>query len=309
MANTAFLFPGQGSQSAGMFEPFYRAFPAVETAFDEIADPQLRRLLFEATDDELRETANAQQTVFATSFAVSQAVQELLDISPDIVAGHSLGHFTAAAEAGLLAASDGLSLVRRRGELMAAAEDEAGPGTMYAILFVDTDTVASILTAYPEVTLGGINSPQQTVISGATDAVEQAAAEIQDTAGGRCVELDVHSGFHSPVMEPAVAPFADTLAEVPFETATVPIVSDCGGGRYRSGQRAEELFREQLTDPVDWVSVVERLEAENVERAVVLPPAEEIAKITDRTTDEIEILSLDSPAELTQRKLQPTDER
>lgn len=295
MPKTAFLFPGQGSQSTEMFEPFYEAWEEVGEAFDQLADDELSRLLFEADADELQQTANAQQTVYATGLAVSQALQQRTELSPDIVAGHSLGHITAAAEAGVLPGTDGLELVRRRGELMAAAEDEAGPGTMYATLFVDSDTVVDILRGRPNVTIGGFNSPQQTVISGSTEAVEAAAAEIEAAAGGRIIELDVHSGFHSPVMEPAIEPFAETLADTQFGEAATPIVSDCEGITYQSGRRASDLLADQLTDPVDWVNVVGTLEAEGVDRAVVVPPAEDIAKLTDRTTDSIEIISLEGP--------------
>lgn len=296
MVDEAFLFPGQGSQSTDMFEPFYDQWDEVRREFERLADDELSRLVFEADEDVLRKTSNAQQAVFATSLIVSRALRKRTDHSPDIVAGHSLGHVTAAAEAGVLDEEDALDLVRKRGRLMERAEREAGPGTMYAVLLVDSQDVADVVSDYEAVAVAGYNSPKQTVISGSTEAVERAADELDEAFGrGRIVELDVHSGFHSPVMEPAVDPFTDALSETRFTDPRVPVVSDTDGTVYRHGERARESFSEQLVSPVCWTDVIDRLEERGVERIVVLPPADEITTLTERNTDDIEVIAFDSP--------------
>lgn len=296
MPDDAFIFPGQGSQSVDMFEPFYEEWEEAREAFDRIADEELSSLLFEADADELRQTANAQQAVFATGFVVSRALYRRFDTEPDIVAGHSLGHITAATVAGVLDGQDALELVRKRGEVMERAEREAGPGTMYAILFADPEEVADIVSDQEGVAIGGYNSPKQTVISGSTDAVEQTVDALEDRiARARATELDVHSGFHSPVMEPAVDPFAAALSRCQFSDPRVPVVSDMDGTDYQRGTQARQQYAEQLVSPVRWTDVVETLEQRGVSQIVVLPPADEIASLTERNTESSEIVALDAP--------------
>lgn len=298
----AFLFPGQGSQSTDMFEPFYDQWDEARRAFDRIADDELTRLVFEADEKELRKTSNAQQAVFATSLAVSRAFQERFDRSPDIVAGHSLGHLTAATEAGVLDDHDALSLVRERGRLMERAEREAGPGTMFAVLLVDNRDVTEFVAGREEVTVAGYNSPRQTIISGSSEATQQAAEEIGDAySRGRVTELDVHSGFHSSVMQPAVDPFTAVLSQFSFADPNVPVVSDGDGNVYRRGERARETFSDQLVSPVRWTDVVGELEGEGVQRITVLPPAGEITALTERNTDTIEIAGIDGPGQTHRR--------
>lgn len=292
---TAFVFPGQGSQNTSMIEPFHAEWDGVDDALDDIGDETTRELVFEADAPTLKRTVNAQQAVFTVGLAVSRVLQRRFDCRPDVTAGHSLGHITAATEAGVLTPADGLELVRHRGSLMADAEQVAGPGTMYAVLFLETAVVESIVSDVADVTVAGRNSERQTVISGPTDGVEAAVDEIDAHEDrSKTVELDVESGFHSPVMEPAVEPFSDVVDRLEFRDPTVPVVSDVTGETYRSGETAAAHLPRQLTSCVEWESVVRTLEGLGVDRIVVLPPAEDVTRLVERNVEDVEVVSVTS---------------
>jgi len=299
MGKTAFVFPGQGSQEPGMVEEFADAWPGVMEQLERIGSEDLQHLLFDADAETLRETSNTQQSVLATGLAVERTVRDRTGIEPDFVAGHSLGHITAAASAGLLAPTDAVDLVEDRGRLMAMAEREAGPGTMVAVTLAGHDAVESALSEFETVSVAGFNSPRQTVISGPTAAVQEAAAAIEDeVARARTTELDVGSAFHSRVMDPAVDPFEEVLAETSMQRAETPIVSDVTGAVYRDPETAGAQLGRQLTSPIRWTDVVESLVERGVDRVIELPPAGTLSTLTERTTDELEVVALSTPAAL-----------
>lgn len=293
MSETAFIFPGQGSQNQTMLQPFYDDWAGVRDEFESIADDTVRELVFRAEAETLTKTKNAQQAVFAVSLAVARVIQRRYNISPDFVAGHSLGHITAATAAGVCTPEDALSLVKGRGQVMSDAEQEAGPGTMAAILFADPSIVEQVVAEYDTVAVGGYNAPKQTVISGVDRDVETAADEIRDSADrARVIELDVESGFHSPVMAPAVGPFREITDDVTFHDPNVPIVSDVTSAVYRSGDTARGAFRNQLDSPVQWVEVMNTLEREGVDRFIVLPPATELMKLVRRNVSSADVVGI-----------------
>lgn len=296
MSKTAFVFPGQGGQRPGMVEPFYDAWPEVRSRLDRLADDELESLLFEVDASTLGETVNTQQAVFATSFVVAEAFEERTGVTPDVVAGHSFGHISAATETGILDPEQALSFVRERGRVMAEAESKAGPGAMCAVLLADPETVEEVVADFDGVAVASYNCPRQTVVSGRAENVVAATDRIAETASrSRVIELDVGGAFHSPVMGPATDPFEEYLADASLADPDVPVVSDVTGEAYERGEVAREQFVEQLTSPVRWVRVVETLRERGVERVVVLPPAEELATLVKRTTDELDVVALDAP--------------
>lgn len=304
MSETAFLFPGQGSQTTAMLDPFADAWPSVRERLDALStateptDADLETLLFDADADTLRDPANTQPAVLATSVLVAEAIVDRFGVTPDVVAGHSLGHVSAATVAGAFEPRDALDLVRARGELMAAAEREAGPGTMVAVLLAEPATVTDVVDAVDDASLAATNAPRQTVVSGRTDAVEAVVERLETTAPrARTVELDVGSGFHSPVMEPAVGPFAERLAETPIADPDVPIVSDVSAAVYEDATVAREELREQLRSPVRWRQVLEVLQDRGVERFLVLPPATDLGTLVERTVDAT-VVPIDDPEAL-----------
>lgn len=300
MSRTAFVFPGQGSQRPDVLSPFLEEFPSIEERIDAVDDGSLADLLFAADAETLRHPARAQPAILAASVLVAEAIVETVGVRPDAVAGHSLGHISAATVAGAFELGPALELVRERGQLMADAEREAGPGTMVAVLLTDPETVEECVEDVAGASLAAVNAPRQSVVSGRQDAVDEALERVTATAQrARTVELDVGSGFHSPVMEPAVEPFAALLAETPVADPSVPIVSDVSASAYQSAAVLQSELRAQLQSPVLWRDVVETLSDRGVERFVVAPPASELATLVERTTDAT-VLPIDGPDALSE---------
>ncbi|GAB3035699.1 ACP S-malonyltransferase [Natronobiforma cellulositropha] len=300
MTETAFVFPGQGSQTRRPIEAFLESWPEAEAALERLEESAAIRELLECDDPEvLRETVHTQQSVLAAGIVVYEAVRERYGLVPDVVAGHSLGHITAATAAGVFTPDDAIALVGERGRAMATAEATDGPGTMLAVLFADVDHVETVLADYPSVAVASYNAPRQMVISGAEPAVYDAAEAIESGAGrARCVELEVASAFHSPVMDSAVDPFERRLEATRFADPERPVVSDVTGEVYEHASVARQAFADQLTAPVRWTAVTEALADRGIERVVELPPAGTLAGLLERSPFEFDVVALERPEQL-----------
>jgi len=297
---TAFVFPGQGSQSPGMGAPFRSEWPATRAAFEEMdaaVEFDLRELCFDADAGTLASTECTQPAVYATGVAALRGVRAAFDAAPAYVAGHSLGQFTAAAAAGALDPVEGVGVVRERGRLMEAAAAEAGPGEMVAVLLADPDYVREATAAVDGASVASFNAPRQTVVSGTGAAVADVRERLEAATRCRFAELDVGAAFHSPVMEPAVEPFGSVLEATVFAEPDVPIVSDVTGNAHAGAAEMREALTEQLTSPVRWVDVVETLRAAGVDRYVEFPPAGTLATLIERIDPEASVHAVDSPAD------------
>jgi len=298
-ATTAFVFPGQGSQEPGMGRAFVDAWPEAGAAFDRLdaADRDLRALCFGDDADRLRRTEHTQPAVYAVGVAVAAAVRRRYGVAPALVAGHSLGHFTAAAHAGLFDPADGLDLVARRGAAMAAAGRADGPGRMVAVLFAEPETVAEACEAVEGASVAAYNSPRATVVSGREDAVAAVEDRLADRGRARFTDLDVGAAFHSPVMASAVADVAAALAAAPMAAASIPIVSDVSGRAYTDPAVAREELAAQVRAPVDWTAAVETLADRGIERFVEFPPAGTLTRFVPRIGADVEAVALADPAD------------
>lgn len=297
---TAFVFPGQGSQRPGMGEAFYDAWPEAREAFDSLderSELPLAELCFGDDADRLRRTEYTQPAVYAVGIAVARAAVERYHLAPDLVAGHSLGHFTAAGHAGLYDPADGLELVTERGAAMERAGQTDGPGRMVAVLLADPSTVRGACEAVEGASVAAYNTARQTVVSGHDSAVAEVEERIEERTRARFTELDVGAAFHSPVMERAVEPVGDTVAATHMREADVPIVSDVTGRAYTDPGQAREDLRAQVHSPVDWVGVVETLRERGVDRVVEVPPAGTLSRFVDRTYGDATVVSLETPGD------------
>lgn len=298
MSKTAFLFPGQGSQTTGMGRRFYDSWPEFRAAFDRLNDTvtyDLETLVFEGPTSQLRETQYTQPAVLAVGSAAATAVEDRYGYRPDVVAGHSLGHFTALVSAEGLDGERAIELVSERGRLMQRAGEQNGPGSMVAAFFVDPGDVADVCERYPEVSVGVYNGPRQTVISGATEQVNQVRRTLEAEHRVRFQELDVGTAFHSPLMRSAVEPFEDVLETTEFHPPTVPVVSDVSAETYVQAPVAREELTRQLTSPVQWTGVVETLDDEDVTRYVEFPPSGTLTSIVRRMDVDGDVYELDAP--------------
>ena len=261
------LFPGQGSQKPGMGKDLAAAFPPAADVFrqaDEALAEPLSTLCFEGPADTLTLTHNAQPALLAHGAAVWAVTRDALGHAVRAAAGHSLGEFTAYYAAGALGVPDAVRLVRRRGALMYES-GLARPGAMAAILGDTTRTIDEICveaSASPEgglVVPANYNSPGQVVVSGEVAGVERAMELSKQAGAKRAIRLPVSGAFHSPLMQTAWQAFAQTLSHAPFTDPSVPVYANVNAEPVTQATEARRLLLEQLTAPVRWIQVVERL--------------------------------------------------
>jgi len=264
--NIILLFPGQGSQKAGMGKDLAAAFPSARAIFEQ-ADATLgfplSRLCFDGPDDELMATRNAQPALLTHGAAVWSAVADRLRPHVRAAAGHSLGEFTAYHAAGSFEFSDALRLVRRRGELMFESGTNR-PGAMAAILGLSEANVEAACARAQEVgdvVPANYNTPEQLVISGEVEAVERAMAIAKELGAKRAIRLNVSGAFHSPLMEDAAEGLKIALDAVPIASPQFPVYSNVSAQPSAGSADAKRLLFLQLTSPVRWTELVRRMAA------------------------------------------------
>ena len=272
MAKVAFLFPGQGSQSAGMGKTLAAACPAARQVFqdaDDLLGIPLANLCFEGPEEELKLTENTQPALLAVSIAALAALREH-GYMPDYVAGHSLGEYSALVAAHSLTYADALRLVRKRGRYMQEAVPP-GVGAMAAFLKLPDGALEGILAEAAQgevVTAANLNSPDQVVIAGHTGAVAR-AIELAKAAGARrAVLLPVSAPFHCPLMAPAQQRLALDLAAITFADLETPLVNNWQARETTSGFEAREALYHQVPNPVRWHESIRYLAAQGVEKFV-----------------------------------------
>lgn len=268
-AQTALLFPGQGSQTADMREIVERARPdLLELALAEVGDD-----LFERASEGTRW---AQPAIYCAALAG----QAELDVKADVMAGHSLGEITALVAAGSIGAGDGLRLVAARGRFMQDAAEETGDGGMTAVRAREgnRETIAEVAAA-AGVAIANDNAPDQLVLSGALSALDRAEAELAER-GIRGKRLPVAGAFHSPLMKPAVEPFRAVVAEVEFADPEVPVMSCVTARPFED--IPSELVR-ALTEPVRWLAVVRALESRGVTDFVETGPGRVLTNLVKKS--------------------------
>ncbi len=261
MTRLPMLFPGQASQSVGMAADLRAAGGAAAeflASVDEAVGCGLSAIMSDGPAEVLTETRNAQPAILAHSVAVTLALGDL-GILPSVVAGHSLGEFSAAVACSALCPLDALRTVRRRGELMFAAGQEI-PGTMAAVMGLPGPAVAGICADIDGVVvLANHNSEAPVVISGVVAAVAAAGEALKAAGAKRVAPLNVSGAFHSPLLEGAAARFREFLAGIPVAEPAVPLVANVSAEPVTAADRLREGFARQLTAPVLWHDTMERI--------------------------------------------------
>ncbi len=304
MSKLAFIFPGQGSQKAGMGLELAGRFGEARRVFDE-ADAALGEALsalcFQGPDEALRLTANTQPAILAVS-AAAAAVLAARGVVPDFVAGHSLGEYSALVAAGALSVADAARAVRARGTFMQEAVP-AGQGAMSAVLGLDPARVTAVcaevaaetgLTVSP----ANYNEPAQTVIAGAAAAVEAAGVKLKAAGAKRVLPLPVSAPFHCALMEPVKARLEPVLRSVAWRPLLRPVVTNVEARANGDVARAPPLLVAQVTAPVRWIESVEELARLGVTRVVEVGPGKVLGGLVKRIAPSIEAFNVEDAASL-----------
>lgn len=287
----AFIFPGQGSQSVGMMAA-YGDSPVVRAIFDEASTAlgeDLWAMVAEGPAERLSQTVNTQPIMLTAGVAVWRLWESLGGKTPAVVAGHSLGEYSALVAAGALKLSDAVPLVRLR----AAAMQEAvpvGTGAMAAILGLDDDGIAA---ACAEAAQGEVvepvnfNAPGQTVIAGHQGAVERACEACKARGAKRAVLLPVSAPFHSSLLRPAADRLAIALADIAIATPTIPVINNVDVAIETDPIRIKDALVRQAAKPVRWVEIIQKMAASGVTTAAECGPGKVLAGLTKRCADGI----------------------
>ncbi|HYP53073.1 MAG TPA: ACP S-malonyltransferase [Pyrinomonadaceae bacterium] len=302
--SVAFIFPGQGSQSAGMGRDLAENFPAARATFEEADDAlgfALSRLCFDGPAEDLQLTENTQPAILTVSVAALRALEaEGGAGAPAFVAGHSLGEYSALVAAGSLSFRDAVRTVRLRGRYMQEAVP-VGVGAMAAILGSDLQTVEAACRDAAEGEVCGpanINSPGQIVIAGHAPAVERAASLLRERGAKRAVMLKVSAPFHCELMRPAERRLAADLEGVAFEDLRVPLVNNADARAVRRGAEAREGLVRQVSSPVRWQESLESMAREGVGTFVEVGPGRVLCGLVKQTLREAPCLNVEDAAGL-----------
>ena len=269
---TAYVFPGQGSQFSGMGKDLYESSPDARALFDkadEILGFKISEIMFQGTDEQLKETKVTQPAVFLHS--VISAIC-LPDFKPDMVAGHSLGEFSALAAAGAIEFEDALRLVAIRAREMQLCCDKV-PGTMAAIIGLEDKVVEDICQQTEGIVIpANYNSDGQVVISGEKAAVEAACAKFLEAGAKRALPLSVSGAFHSPLMEPARAALGEAIATTAFKEPACPVYQNVTALPHTDPEQIKDNLLKQLTSPVRWSQSVRNMRIDGAEEFIELGP-------------------------------------
>jgi [acyl-carrier-protein] S-malonyltransferase len=307
MTTSAFVFPGQGSQSVGMGQALAAASPAAAAIFadaDAALGEPISRLAFEGPAELLDRTENAQPALLATSIAYLAALRERRRAAgteleaPAFAAGHSMGQYSALVAAEVISLADGVRLVRERGRLMQAS-GAGRDGAMAAILGLDDGRIPELVAAGSRHGIFGVanrNAPGQVVVSGERAAIEASVDAAKALGARKVVILPVSVAAHSPLMAEAAEGMRRALADVEFRTPVVPLLANADARTIASAEDARAELVDHLTAGVDWVAAVERMTAAGVTTFFEVGPGRVLTGLIKRIAPDAEALALDDPA-------------
>jgi len=288
----AYVFPGQGAQFPGMGQDLYNSIPTAKALFEqanELLGFRLSDILFSGTEEDLKQTNVTQPAIFLHSVVMAKCLGP--DFKPEMVAGHSLGEFSALVANGALSFEAGLKLVHQRALAMQKA-CQANPSTMAAILGLDDSVVEEICAKTPGVVVAAnYNCPGQLVISGEIEAVDRACAALTEAGAKRALRLQVGGAFHSPLMEPARSELAAAIANTEFKVPVCPVYQNVNASPSTDPETIRENLIAQLTAPVRWTQTMERMLADGATSVTEVGPGKVLQGLFKKINRDLAVAS------------------
>jgi [acyl-carrier-protein] S-malonyltransferase len=295
--NTAFVFPGQGSQYAGMGKDVAAAFPAARRVFDDIDAAlgfSISQLCFDGPDDQLKLTENTQPAILAVSSAIHAVLEERGATRRDVVAGHSLGEYSAIVSVGGLTPADAAQIVRMRGRFMQEATP-IGSGGMAALIGPSVEEVTSICEEAAEgevVSIANINAPGQIVIAGTKAGIDRAIAVAKARGVRRALPLPVSAPFHCALMKPAEERLKPLLDDAPFKDLWMSLVSNVDASPIGTATAVRNALVRQVVSPVRWVESAQKMVSMGVRRFVEIGPGAVLTGLIKRIDPSVELINI-----------------
>jgi len=295
-AKVAYVFPGQGSQKVGMGASLYAKYSSARVVFEEVDETlgvPLSRLCFEGPEEDLIQTINVQPAVLTVSIACLRAAQEASGDglpTPDFVAGHSLGEYTALVVAGVLSLSDAARLVRERGQLMSEAGRKK-PGGMLAVIGLDEKTCREVCLL-ADTQVSNINSPGQVVISGAEENLAEAKRLAETKGARRVIPLKVSGAFHSHLMEPAVDGLTAAISGFTFRKPSIPVVANVTGEVLTDAEAIKQELIDQILSCVQWQRSIENMLAGGITIFFEIGPGQVLTGLIKRISPAVQVFNV-----------------
>ncbi|MCQ2753518.1 MAG: ACP S-malonyltransferase [bacterium] len=294
MGKIAFLFPGQGSQSVGMGKDVYNNYQTAKNIFDkakQVIGKDISKLCFEGTEDELKQTINSQPAIVTTSIAILEALKSRLDIQPHYVAGHSLGEYCAMYCAGVMSLENTMKCIQKRAELM----NEVKAGKMVAIIRAKEEDLKEGLTRGSKigyVDVANYNSPQQVVITGDNDAVNEVCKYIAKDNNAKIIPLAVSGAFHSKYVKNGADEFEKFIKNIELKDASIPVITNVDAEITTKHEDFRKKMPQQMYSSVHWTQTIQKMAENGVDTFIEIGNGKVLAGLNKRIIPDARVLNV-----------------